>query len=362
LNFGKLLLTSKITNMSKYSLSDNKHSTSALTESSLNLSQFAKQKQYEGWELAGSSRPYFIDFAFLKRNGYHHPDDDKSHCGKWVIYGCIDVSNHYNNLLTNNTNPVFLKPTMYNCHRLRCSECYAREAYFASVRIARRIKYFKQTSEYFNSRSILKETHVIVSPRVEIQDSYISIRSKVVKLLQDVGVVGGVLIVHHYRCEDRKYDKDGLHFHCVGYSHRARVRGSEVARQFKKYNFAIVKNKGERRSVQKTVSYLLSHSTLHKDYHSITWFGKLTYSKLSTPGVTVKEMKEYEKQKCCPICKERLDKLDYVGMDRPPTEIGYGEASDYIILVKAKKKKSRIIDAQNRKLREDKVYSSMSGN
>ena len=344
-----------------FSILNNKSSLSELTELSVINRQFAKQKQYEGWELAGSSRPYFIDFAFLKRNGYHHPDDDKSHCGKWVMYGCTNVSKHKNNLLTNNPNPVFLKPNQYNCHRLRCAECYERESYFASVRIARRIKYFKQTSEYFNSRSILKETHIIVSPRVEIQDSYISIRSKVVKLLLDVGVIGGVLIVHHFRCEDKKYDKLGLHFHCVGYSHRARVRGSEVARQFKKYNFAIVKNKGERRSVQKTVSYLLSHSTLHKEYHSITWFGKLTYSKLSTPEITLKEMKEFEKIKCCPICKERLDKLDYVGIDRPPTEIGYGEASDYIILVKAKKKKSRIINVQNVKLREDKVYSSMSG-
>ena len=344
--------------MSKYSLSDNKHSTSALTESSLNLSQFAKQKQYEGWELAGSSRPYFIDKKFKEEFGYTNPDDDKSHCGKWVVYGCINVSKHKNNLLTDNPNPVFFKPNQFNCHRLRCSECYAREAYFGSVRIARRIKYFKQTSEYFNSRSILKETHIIVSPRVEIQDSYISIRSKVVKLLLDVGVIGGVLIVHHFRCEDKKYDKLGLHFHCVGYSHRARVRGSEVARQFKKYNFAIVKNKGERRSVQKTISYLLSHSTVHKKYHSITWFGKLTYSKLSTPEITIEEMKEFEKIKCCPICKERLDKLDYVGIDRPPTELGYGKASDWIIVQKAKKKRK---PHQNYKLREDKVYSSLSG-
>jgi len=72
--------------MSKYSLSDNKHSTSALTESSLNLSQFAKQKQYEGWELAGSSRPYFIDKKFQEEFGYPNPDDDKSHCGKM---GCV---------------------------------------------------------------------------------------------------------------------------------------------------------------------------------------------------------------------------------------------------------------------------------
>ena len=112
-----------------FSILNNKSSLSELTELSVINRQFAKQKQYEGWELAGSSRPYFIDFAFLKRNGYHHPDDDKSHCGKWVMYGCTNVSKHKNNLLTDNPNPVFFKPNQFNCHRLRCSECYAREAY-----------------------------------------------------------------------------------------------------------------------------------------------------------------------------------------------------------------------------------------
>ena len=190
-----------------FSTLNNKSYPSELTELSVINRQFAKQKQYEGWELAGSSRPYFIDFAFLKRNGYHHPDDDKSHCGRWVIYGCINVSKHKNNLLTDNPNPVFFKPNQYNCHRLRCAECYHREAHFASVRIARRIRYFRQTNEFYSSADPLMETHVIVSPRVEIQDTYNSIRSRVVKLLQDVGVVGGVLIVHHFRCEDKKYDK-----------------------------------------------------------------------------------------------------------------------------------------------------------
>jgi hypothetical protein len=330
-----------------FSTLNNKSSLSDNTESSVNHSQFTKQKQYDGWVIAGGSPPYKKEFL---ENGDRNPMSDKSTCGEWVQYGCKNVSKHTNNLLTNIRNPVFLKPTKYNCHRLRCSECYTREAYSSSVRIARRIRYFKQTPEYFNSRSILQETHVIVSPRVEIQDTYNSIRSKVVKLLLDVGVIGGVLIVHHYRCEDRKYDKKGLHFHCVGYSHRALVRGSEVKRQFHQEKFAVVKNMGKRKSVQKTVSYLLSHSTVHKKYHSITWFGKLTYSKLTTPEISVEELKEFEKIKCCPICQERLDKLDYVGIDRPPTEIGYGESSDWIIVQKARKKATK--PHQNYKLLE----------
>jgi hypothetical protein len=311
--------------MSQYSLSINKHSSGVLNDSSLINSQFA-QIQYEGWQLAGKSKPY-VKLYF--ENGDWNSFSDKSTCGEWINYGCKNVSKHKNNLLTNNPNPVFIKPTKHNCHRLRCSECYTRESYFRSVKIAKRIRYFQQTNEFYSSNDPLMETHVIVSPRVEIQDTYVSIRSKVVKLLQAVGVVGGVLIVHHFRCEDRKYDKKGLHFHCVGYSSRALVRGSEVSRQFKNNNFAIVKNKGKRRSVQKTVSYLLSHCTVNEKYHSITWFGKLSYSKLKNPGATEYDIEELEKIRCCPMCQERLVKMTYVGMDRPPTEIGYGNLEDW---------------------------------
>lgn len=319
--------------MSQYPLSINKHSPGVLNDSSLINSQFA-QLQYDGWELAGKSKPYFIDFEFKKKNGYSNPNDDKSHCGKWIIYGCKKVSNHYNNLLTNNQNPVFLKPTKHNCHRLRCSECYTRESYFRSVKITKRIRYFQQTAGFYLSTDPLMETHVIVSPRVEIQDTYNSIRSRVVKLLQDVGVVGGVLIVHHFRCEDKKYDKKGLHFHCVGYSSRALVRGDEVAKQFKESNFAIVKNMGKRKSVQKTISYLLGHCSVNLKYHSITWFGQLSYSQLKNPKATEYDIEELAKIRCCPMCQERLVRLDYVGTDRPPTEIGYGKLEDWATATK----------------------------
>ena len=48
---------------------NNKSSLSALTESSVINRQFA-QLQYDGWELAGKSKPYFIDTDFLEKNGY----------------------------------------------------------------------------------------------------------------------------------------------------------------------------------------------------------------------------------------------------------------------------------------------------
>jgi len=322
--------------MSQYPLSINKHSLSALTESSVINRQFA-QLQYDGWELAGSSKPYFIDTEFLKKNGYPNPDDDKSHCGKWLFYGCVNVKKHklenQTNLPSNSVNPVFIKPTKINCNRLRCSECYTRASYFRSVKIAKRIREFQNTEEYdvLRSRSYAKPIpiHVIVSPNLEINDTYPAIRKRVVILLEKVGVVGGVLVVHHFRCEDRKYIKNGLHYHCIGYARNNLVDGKEVSRQFDKENI-IVKNLGKRISVRKTASYLLSHCTVNKKYHSITWFGKLSYSQLKNSGRTEYDIEELEKIRCCPICQERLVRLEYVGLDRPPTEVIMSKEEDWV--------------------------------
>ena len=312
----ELSLTSKIIDvMTPYQLSKYKYSQKALSNSSVNSQQLS-QFQYDGWKLAGWKKPYRIK------------DGDKSDCGKWVCYGCLRIENHCNNLTTNNTGPVVVKPTKYNCNRLSCSECHTRASYFRSIKIDKRIKSFQKQPAFFTSPDPLIETHIIVSPNMEIQDTFESIRSKVTKLLLDVGVVGGVLIVHHFRCEDRKYTKNGLHFHCVGYAPKGKVDGLEVKRQFRKWK-CIVKNKGPRKSVRKTVSYLLSHCSVKEGKHSITWFGKLSYSQLKNPSATEYDIKELEKIRCCPMCQERLVRLDYVGTDRPPTEIIYDDISNW---------------------------------
>ena len=318
-----------------FSILNNKSSLSELTEPSV-INEQLSQIQYNGWELAGSSKPYFIDTEFLEKNGYPNPDDDKSHCGQWVYFGCQNVKKHklenQPNLPSNSVNPIFIKPTKINCNRLRCSECYTRASYFKAVKISKRIREFQNTEEYYNLNSRSRDPsipiHVIVSPNLQINDTFVSIRKRVVKLLEKVGVIGGVLVVHHFRCEDRKYTKNGLHFHSIGYARNNLVDGQEVKRQFEKENI-IVKNLGKRISVRKTASYLLQHCTVNKKYHSITWFGKLSYSKLKNPGPSMLDLEDSEKIRCCPICQERLVRLEYVGTDRPPTDIVMGKPEDW---------------------------------
>ena len=85
------------------------------------------------------------------------------------------------------------------------------------------------------------------------------------------------------------------------------------------------------RNVKKTLSYLLSHCGVNDKYHSITYNGSLSYSNRSLSksrysyGLDGKLHKDDYKKKedminlnDCPICKEKLRMLEYVGTDRPP--------------------------------------------
>ena len=61
----------------------------------------------------------------------------------------------------------------------------------------------------------------------------------------------------------------------------------------------VVKNKGTRDSNYGTIRYILSHAGIKKGYHTLTWFGDLSYSKLSMP--------KYENElNLCPYCSEKM--------------------------------------------------------
>ena len=79
----------------------------------------------------------------------------------------------------------------------------------------------------------------------------------------------------------------------------------------------------------------MSHCSVHKDrkYHSITYNGKLGYSNrllskqnyVYTLDGKLKKIASFETEETeetnynnCPICREKLKRVEYVGIDRPP--------------------------------------------
>ena len=146
---------------------------------------------------------------------------------------------------------------------------------------------------------------------------YKRLREKSLKLLKDSGVRGGVMIVHPYRCNFfGRYEKPGLHFHIVGYGN---VVGEDVADVYAREGY-IIRNFGSRKSIFKTLYYILSHCGIARKkervdnegvvyytrpvYDTITYFGCLSYNKL--------KYKDKNELPGCPMCPKVANGLIYV--------------------------------------------------
>jgi len=234
---------------------------------------------YNDWLLAGHGDPY-------------------EDCGQYRYFGCFNTEKHKANLKIPWNNFLVGKAVKRNCNRLRCAVCFWRAAYSRSIKIEKRLRAYK-TQRYTNP------IHVIVSPPPKINDSFTNLRTKALRSLKKCGIVGGVMVVHHFRCRDYKYDVPGIHFHIIGYGW---VSGTKE--NFEKENI-IVKNVGIRKSIRKTASYLLGHCSVNEKHHTITWFGGCSYNKL-------KVTYEIEKFDLCNYCGEKMQPMDFAGTDRPP--------------------------------------------
>ena len=77
----------------------------------------------------------------------------------------------------------------------------------------------------------------------------------------------------------------------------------------------VVKNKGTHDSNYGAIRYILSHAGTKKYYHTLTWFGDLSYNKLS--------MSNYENElNLCPYCSEKMVHVATCdgSLDRPPPQ------------------------------------------
>jgi len=172
-----------------------------------------------------------------------------------------------------------------------------------------------------------KAEHVVVSlPIWDYSLRYEDVRNKVVKILENRGVIGGCMIFHGFRYDDVRLWYWSPHFHVLGVikgGYRCRncnhergdcrncsgFNGREV-RGFEKDGY-IVKVLGARISNYWTAYYQLEHSTIRtnvKRPHASTWFGVCSYRRL--------KVKVEKRKSICPICGEELVKLHHLGVRR----------------------------------------------
>ena len=245
-------------------------------------------------------------------------------CGKFLSYkGCLRADLH--NIITldgkNFKGKIFTRKVHHFCHKPSCPVCFKsgwaiRQAGNIENRLAEASKRFGLVE------------HIVCS--VPVRDyglSYKNLRKKVVKILAERGIVGGVLIFHGFRYNLQKHWYWSPHFHVLGFVLGGYSRCRHCKRKWnclagcggfddRSYqNFLkdgyYVKVLGKRKTVFGTAWYQLNHASIDtskRRFHVATWFGICSYRKLK---ITVEKRKAL-----CPICQHDLVDIRYCGNKR----------------------------------------------
>jgi hypothetical protein len=256
-----------------------------------------------------------------------------SKCGKFSSFmGCSRIELHNNTLVGNFKGQVYVRPVFHSCDKPSCPVCYLRGW---ATREARNIEARLKASAF---QRFGNAEHIVASvPMRDYGLEYSELRSRVVRILSERGVIGGALIFHGFRYADLYESRIkrvpfgwywSPHFHVLGFikggygqcrscpkinkkssitcagcsGFEARTRRCNVKDGY------IVKVLDERKTVGGTAWYQLNHASINtkvKRFHVATWFGVCSYRKL--------KLKVEDKKRVCPICGQELYELLYLG-------------------------------------------------
>jgi len=252
-------------------------------------------------------------------------------CGKFRgLWGCLHDENHDITAPDgkNYKGKVFIKKARFTCHKPSCPVCYK---YGWAVREAKSI----ETRLVALSKRFGEVEHIVCSvPVTDYGLTLKALRKKVVKILRDCGIIGGVLIFHGFRYNLRKQWYWSVHFHILGfvlggYSRCRHCKGGNcyacdgsVGKFYRAYRSDgyskgyIVEVMGKRKksyygdkpNIMGTAVYQLDHATIDvtkKRFHVASWFGVASYRKFRLTSLRRKSL--------CPICGEELERVRYNG-------------------------------------------------
>lgn len=290
----------------------------------------------------------------------------KSSCGvKTAVEYCPADQNHHTRLTSLHCWQLSCA-NCFNSAALRAG-AKAEERLIAPMRLAKRAA--KETGTPVRLRP---PVHVVISPPQEFaarmirtEEGYRRLEYVTKKFAAAIGLDGGAYVLHPWRQTDGTRDwRVGVHYHFIAYGYLMNTKQIQ-----KRYPGWVVKNLGKRNSIRHTVSYLLTHAGLatyamepeevdlssefirltlnrkwskfdepvlysednneepailpndwerwtmaryRRGFHTLKWFGELSYNKLRVLGRVIKR-----KVARCKECDSALIRLGRDGHHEP---------------------------------------------
>ncbi len=228
-------------------------------------------------------------------NGWIFPGQGEAYptCGTYHVKGCLVH------------NPGYFKRIKDNCERAQCPEDYR-------TWLVKSTKYIKKRIQEGKPGRYRKAIHVTVSPprkedhRFETTQDYRKMRRKAIRLAKKAGLIGGALIFHPYRENDKaEMWYFSPHFHILGYGWIV-----DTDKIYEKSGW-IIKNHKVRKSIGATAYYQLSHAGIKSNHKVVSWFGELSWKAL-------KVARDKAEPETCPMCGSPLRRVIYYGSGDNP--------------------------------------------
>ena len=238
---------------------------------------------------------YWHDVAKSGYNGWIFPGQGEAYptCGTFHVVGCLTH------------NPGYFKRIKDTCDRAECPDDY-------KIWLIQSTKYITKRIKAGEPNRYRKPIHVTVSPdkrawsRFDQTEGYRKTRRKAIRIAKKAGLIGGALIFHPYREDNKQKWYFSPHFHILGYGWIVQTKAI-----YDKSGW-IVKNHRIRKSIGATAYYQLSHAGIKKRHHVISWFGALSCRALKV------ERDKNEEFETCPVCDSRLKRVIYYGLGDNP--------------------------------------------
>ena len=233
--------------------------------------------------------------------------DDSCGTGVWTRSVCCSLDPAHERYQVGGT----------SCKQPSCPICWTMWAHRAADRISCRVDGFKRFERYPPRHLIFSLSFGDVDleklETMTAQKAYDYFKGLFIKMAQRAGVVGGALILHHTRTNDKvprneisvkKWDwvrNQGSEkfFDFVDFEIHAHIAGYGYLRQPEKGEF-LYKNKGPlqtRDDIEKWAYYAISHAPVIPGKKSVVYFGSCSNSKLKPTWTSRMSVPVF-----CPVC------------------------------------------------------------
>ena len=277
------------------------------------------QKLTKDEQTSYSATRYILDEARFSQywnqvewNGFTLPAQGEklSSCKKWLVQGCLNAFDHPDH-------KHFVHTTKKQCARSNCPLCFESWTNRIANRDTTRITEWMKISHQ-------KPSHVVLSMPERLYNAPLKqIKKELKKIYKMAGITAGAQILHPFRFDNNKLvPYVSPHFHAIVFGW---IKNAEEI--YKKTGWVVHKISTLQNEVQVflTSKYILTHPGIKARYHTVVYFGNISYSKLKLPP-------EPKEQQICPYCLQDLQILkirqEFQGKP-PPFEPGFTGLTDW---------------------------------